>query len=357
MKIRTDFVTNSSSYCTTEIIIDNSVLLEILRKYKDMGLFGQNDPIIGIGVYETTDGKSWVDDHQNYTNTPAFYYYEEQNDEGIKCLNLIDGICPYSLGQVLEYIISIIDAAGKYLDVQIRAKLEEELDQIKDEINRVYSRVYWRSSTSGDSGDFDAKFEFDPINGSSYVYKSDEDAPTTEIAIDNPLLLEILQKYKGMGLFGDRDPIIGIGVFHSTDWHWDEYLSPELSGVPAFYYYEREGVYNDESLKLARFCPQKLVYVLKALILIMENGVDYLDEQILARMKEELTQKTDEINQAYSRVYWSYLNGTVELTRRRDEINQPYPRVWWSYLNGTERVVFDYDLINGESYSGGEDGH
>lgn len=35
MKIRTGFVTNSSSYCTAEVVIDNPVLLEILKKYKD----------------------------------------------------------------------------------------------------------------------------------------------------------------------------------------------------------------------------------------------------------------------------------------------------------------------------------
>ena len=42
MKIRTDFVTNSSSESTAEIVIDNSLLLEILKKYKDMGAFGDD---------------------------------------------------------------------------------------------------------------------------------------------------------------------------------------------------------------------------------------------------------------------------------------------------------------------------
>ena len=35
MKIRTGFVTNSSSYCSAEVVIDNPVLLGILKKYKD----------------------------------------------------------------------------------------------------------------------------------------------------------------------------------------------------------------------------------------------------------------------------------------------------------------------------------
>lgn len=39
MKIRTNFVTNSSSYSSAEIKIDNPVLLEILEKYKTLGAF------------------------------------------------------------------------------------------------------------------------------------------------------------------------------------------------------------------------------------------------------------------------------------------------------------------------------
>ncbi len=335
MKIRTDFVTNSSSYCTTEIIIDNPALLEILQKYKDMGLFGDNDPIIGIGVYETMDERALIQggDYQNYTKTPAFYYVENQNDEGYKCLflvGIIDG--PKFLDKVLEDIISIMDSADKYLDGQILTELKGELDQRKDEINRTYLSVYWENSGWGDCGDYYFKYEFDPINGSSYVYKDYDNVSTTEIAIDNPLLLEILQKYKGMGLFGDKDPIIGIGDFDSIDDHWHGYEVPEFSGVPAFYYYEQEGIRYDESLKLARFSPRKLVYVLEALISIMENGVGYLDEQIFARLKEELTQRKDEIDQAYSRVYWSY-------------------------LNGTEGGKLEYDPINGESYVKGEHDH
>ena len=36
MKIRTNFVTNSSSYSSAEIKIDNPVLLEILKKYNEV---------------------------------------------------------------------------------------------------------------------------------------------------------------------------------------------------------------------------------------------------------------------------------------------------------------------------------
>ena len=329
MKIRTDFVTNSSSYCTTEIVIDNPVLLNILQKYKDKGLLGDHEPIIGIGTYESMDNHFEESVYQNYTKTPAFFYYEEQSDGGgYQCLFLVGLIfSPESLEKVLEYIVSIMDSADKYLDGQILTELKGELIQRKDEINHSYLRVYWKNLGWGDCEDYYSKYEFDPIKGSSYVYRADSD---TEIIIFNPLLLEILQKYKGMGLFGDKDPIIGIGDFHSAD-HWEKYEGPELSGVPAFYYFEEQDVFKGGSLMIARFTPKKLGDVLEALISVMENGVWYLDEQILARSKEELTQRKDEIDHAYSTVYWSY----------------------W---NGTEDEKFEFDPINGESYVKGEEG-
>src|SRR3990172_374232 len=101
MKIRTYFVTNSSSYCTTEVVIENRVLLEILRKHKDMGLFGNNDPIIGIGTYESVDEDFYEDKYQGKTTTPAFFYYEEQRD-GKESLDMVDWTYPKSLNEVLE---------------------------------------------------------------------------------------------------------------------------------------------------------------------------------------------------------------------------------------------------------------
>ena len=65
MKIRTDFVTNSSSESSVEVFIDNPVLLEILQKYKDLGLFiedGERAYDFGIGY-----AFSWY----------AGYYFED----------------------------------------------------------------------------------------------------------------------------------------------------------------------------------------------------------------------------------------------------------------------------------------
>jgi hypothetical protein len=50
------------------------------------------------------------------------------------------------------------------------------------------------------------------------------------ITIDNPILLAILSKYKEKGLFGNNDPIFGIGEYDS--WHVGKPI-----GIPTFDYF------------------------------------------------------------------------------------------------------------------------
>lgn len=169
MKIRTDFVTNSSSYSTTEVVIDNLVLLEILQKYKDLGLFGENDPIIGIGTYESMDERFYEGSYHDYTKTPAFFYFEDQNDEGSRCLFLVDWVYPKTLDKVLESIIRILDIGEDYLDGRILSQVKDEIQQRKDEIDRAYSRVYWKHSGWNDSFTYSEKFEYDRIRGESFT--------------------------------------------------------------------------------------------------------------------------------------------------------------------------------------------
>ena len=73
MKIRTDFVTNSSSTGNILVLIDNPLLLEILMKYKEMGLFDENKMYFKIG------SRTKEEYLQGKTNTPAFFY----EDDGI----------------------------------------------------------------------------------------------------------------------------------------------------------------------------------------------------------------------------------------------------------------------------------
>jgi len=82
MKIRTDFVTNSSSESTAEIVIDNPLLLQILQKYKDMGTFGDEKLFFGIGEYHTKYYNSVGSEFESKIKNPAFYYHEDLCGEG-----------------------------------------------------------------------------------------------------------------------------------------------------------------------------------------------------------------------------------------------------------------------------------
>jgi hypothetical protein len=116
MKIRTDFVTNSSSYCSAYIVIDNPTLLEILQKYKDLGVFANAETIFEIGSYKNLAKKSdSVYGHYSLTDyevavrsygekttkTPAFFCSESDNPP-------YDVGSPDSLVDVLAHLIEVI---------------------------------------------------------------------------------------------------------------------------------------------------------------------------------------------------------------------------------------------------------
>lgn len=176
MKIRTDFVTNSSSFISAEIVIDNPVLLEILQKYKDMGLFGNHEPIFGIGTYETSDqdykefGPKSSIEFENLTKTPAFCFFEHQEEGGIGGIGVFVYRWPTKLDNILEIIIEIINDywASEYLNKEIRDDLILELHQREANILPAYSRVHWWSAGWGDEMDYHIMYNYDPNSGSTF---------------------------------------------------------------------------------------------------------------------------------------------------------------------------------------------
>lgn len=181
MKIRTDFITNSSSTCITEIIIDNPVLLQILRKYVDLGLFKDNDPFFGVGFYVSTDTEYFSVGNYiggNQVKTPAFFYFEKSGESAdVSLVSPLEPInydhdtgefTPFSLMDVLEAIIEIINNGSIYLDPDLLLQMTTELNQKKEEIVVDFKNVKWRMDLSWDESGF-TLYTYDPEQGSIFT--------------------------------------------------------------------------------------------------------------------------------------------------------------------------------------------
>ena len=153
MKIRTDFVTNSSSSNTTEVVIDNPVLLVILQKYKDMGLFGNHAPIFGIGSYDSSVEQQSSSSELRQIQTPAFYFYEGSGHDEYDWNGLTDVVwgTPESLEDVVEKIINILEGIkSEFLDEGLGDSMIEELRLKNEEILKGYENVEWNYESIGD---------------------------------------------------------------------------------------------------------------------------------------------------------------------------------------------------------------
>jgi hypothetical protein len=169
MKIRTDFVTNSSSESTAEIVIDNPLLLEILCKYKHMGLFTKMEDSLGDG------------DQLELTQT-SFHYYENYGGEGWQ--RVTD--CPRSIVEVLELLLMVMKIKEELdpPEAELFSEMEEEFFRKKDEINSGYEKVVWEFSNDYDSHVI-GQFYFDPLSGEKYFYEDERFIVSEDIEVGN----------------------------------------------------------------------------------------------------------------------------------------------------------------------------
>jgi len=159
VKIRTDFVTNSSSESFGEVIIDNPVLLEILTRYKEMGTFGEHPPFM-IGSFDD----NYIPDTDITTLTPAVYCSCE------------DRYMAESTFEVIENIINIMDDNSSDYDWDLYQQLLEELDQRENEICDSFKKVKWWRRQELNSGKFGVwEWKFDEEDGEYYYEETTGD--------------------------------------------------------------------------------------------------------------------------------------------------------------------------------------
>ena len=147
MKIRTSFVTNSSSYSSAEIKIDNPVLLKILKNYKERGAF-----VMDINDWGDRFEKDLSDDAFGERSRKIIYKERE-------LANIF--FAPKSIEDVADLILDvlIIDVivdteTSKLKNKDVFEECKKELRARAKEINENYVEVSW-SAENYSFGEFE----------------------------------------------------------------------------------------------------------------------------------------------------------------------------------------------------------
>ena len=158
MKIRTDFVTNSSSYSSTNIVIDNPVLMDILIKYKEIGLFED------LGV----DLEIAPDSERAFTYNAIDYSHVNPISSLQECLK-----------EIIETMIGFQDDYENQYDKDLFETMIKELRENEDKILEAYNSVHWFHKTLMSGGAYEESyFRFNSENGETYEHErwgNDED--------------------------------------------------------------------------------------------------------------------------------------------------------------------------------------
>lgn len=141
MKIRTGFVTNSSGSSFTEINIENTVLVDILKKYEELFYKKAN---YKCDIRKLEDGKikavsAWGD------QPPVDAFWDFHDNDG----DIASSVSKKYLSCLKESIKYIND--NEYT-MTLFDELESELDKKKDLINKSFKSINSDDDYSGDLG-------------------------------------------------------------------------------------------------------------------------------------------------------------------------------------------------------------
>jgi hypothetical protein len=172
-----------------------------------------------------------------------------------------------------------------------------------------------------------------------------------DLVVDNPVLLEVLQRYKDLGAFGDNKDlgmsgvtkeIVGFAGKDVLDFHIGFYDPPgwqdwerfgRITKTPAFSFFSGES--GSETTRI-EICPESLDQVLGYIIDIMNGYNEFphlYDAELYEQMQAELHLREQEIKEGYRKVLWDtsyYLDGPA--------------------IGDPEEAHFSYDPENGEKY-------
>ena len=178
MKIRTDFVTNSSSSSFCTISISGVKLTEILKKYKDL-----------------LESLEFIDDIS-------------VDDSGFFLCNGEDGFCEGPADEssmassFIELIQELTDSGDDSEDLD---ELIEELEGNEEEINRTITFLDWTRCDTGWGGDSESRIwhDYDENFIRRYMGLADDAEITKEIEADF------------------RDKVADATSLETTTWHYD----------------------------------------------------------------------------------------------------------------------------------------